>query len=99
MALKKIISVSGKTIIQSNFGPVQLPDAFVELNCYCKVVSVDGGKDGADIKCLMQDKAKNAAAITSYRFTPSVADGAKNFIAQAYEHLKTLPEFADAVDC
>jgi hypothetical protein len=22
-----------------------------------------------------------------------------NFIAQGYEHLKTLPEFADAIDC
>jgi hypothetical protein len=99
MALKKIISVSGKTTVQSNFGPIQLSDTSVELNCYCKVVSVDGGKDGADIKCLMQDKAKGAAAIASYSFTPSVADGAKNFIAQAYEHLKTLPEFTDAVDC
>jgi hypothetical protein len=99
MALKQTISVSGKTTVQSNFGPIQLPDASVELNCYCKVISVDGGKDGADIKCLLRDESKGATAIAGYSFVPSVVDGAENFIAQAYAHLKTLPEFADAVDC
>ena len=34
-----------------------------------------------------------------YTFIPSVADGSANFIQQGYEYLKTLPEFADAVDC
>jgi hypothetical protein len=33
----------------------------------------------------------------TYRFAPSL-DG-KNFITQAYEHLKTLPEFAGATNC
>ena len=32
-----------------------------------------------------------------YSFTPKL-DG-RNFIAQAYEHLKTLPEFTGAADC
>jgi len=35
----------------------------------------------------------------SFDFTPSVVEGAKNFISQGYDHLKTLPEFSDAVDC
>lgn len=34
-----------------------------------------------------------------FAFVPDIADGSANFIAQAYEHLKTLPEFADAIDC
>ena len=32
-----------------------------------------------------------------YSFTPNL-DG-QNFIAQAYNHLKTLPEFSGATDC
>jgi hypothetical protein len=32
-----------------------------------------------------------------YEFTPNL-EGA-NFIAQAYDHLKTLPEFSGAIDC
>lgn len=33
-----------------------------------------------------------------YQFVPSVEDDAPNFIKQGYEHLKSLPEFADAID-
>ena len=33
----------------------------------------------------------------SYTFAPKL-DG-ENFIKQAYEHLKTLEEFKDAIDC
>lgn len=99
MALNQKINVIGKTIIQSDFGPIQMPDTSVEMNCYCKVISVDGGKDGADIKCSLSDAEKGASIVVSYPFIPSVTDGAPNFTAQAYEHIKTLPEFAGAVDC
>lgn len=34
-----------------------------------------------------------------YAFVPDYNDGARNLLAQAYDNLKTLPEFADAVDC
>lgn len=33
----------------------------------------------------------------NYQFKPSM-DG-KNFVAQCYEHLKSLPEYANAQDC
>lgn len=33
-----------------------------------------------------------------YTFVPSVADDAPNDIKQCYEYIKTLPEFADAID-
>jgi hypothetical protein len=35
----------------------------------------------------------------TYDFEVSVQNGAKNFIAQGYDYLKTLPEFAGAQDC
>jgi hypothetical protein len=39
----------------------------------------------------------NAVKKESYQFTPNM--NSDNFIKQAYLHLKSLPEFADAVDC
>lgn len=44
-------------------------------------------------------QAEDFLGIAEYTFTPSVSDGSTNFIQQGYEYLKTLPEFADAVDC
>jgi hypothetical protein len=34
-----------------------------------------------------------------YKFFPDVTTGSVNFAQQAYEYLKTLPEFSDATDC
>lgn len=33
-----------------------------------------------------------------YEFVQSVEEESSNFIKQAYEHLKTLPVFEDAID-
>jgi hypothetical protein len=65
-------------------------------NCYFKVCQVAGTKQGvvASVDGLHSD---SVVSHKEYVFTPSM-DG-KNFIAQAYEHLKTLPEFSGATDC
>lgn len=34
----------------------------------------------------------------SFRFTPSIASDADNFIAQAYSHLKSLDDYSDYTD-
>jgi len=68
-------------------------------NCYIKVTDIKGNKG---IMSFMVDyhKASDQGSIHQKRFTftPSVSDGSANFIKQAYEHLKTLPEFAGATD-
>lgn len=43
------------------------------------------------------DGVKNQLTSQQFTFTPNL--NGQNFIAQAYAHLKTLPEFADATDC
>jgi len=49
---------------------------------------------------VFSDSTKQEKVASAIRFfTPSVSDGSTNFIQQGYEYLKTLPEFADAVDC
>lgn len=97
MALKQIIQLSGKSFVQTNVGPIATGDQDIELDCYVKVVDVAGGKESA------QARVRYASGLSMFErffdFTPSVADDAANFIEQAYVYLKTLPEFADAVDC
>lgn len=86
MALKK-------TITRIAFGQsVAVPDAYI------KVESVTGNKAiiHANVSFMT---ASDGQEIDSLRvgFEPSIDGG--NFIKQAYEHLKTLPEFDGAVDC
>ncbi len=69
-------------------------------DCYIKVGRIVGDKTRLHGTALFMNAAQdNLYFERSYEFVPSVADGSNNFIAQAYAHLKTLPEFAGAVDC
>ena len=71
----------------------------VAIKCHIKIKSISGNKDGfvATVIFTKDTSEGEFIKIKDYCFTPSV-DG-KNFIAQAYEHLKTLPEFIGATDC
>jgi hypothetical protein len=86
MALKK------NFVLQFHDQSIVLPDA------YCKVLRLLGTKDelifDVDIKDTQDGKSYR---VLSHKFAPNL-NGA-NFIAQAYEHLKTLPEFSGAIDC
>jgi hypothetical protein len=67
-------------------------------NCYFKVSHLAGSKLGLAVSVdAMPSKDGSTISRTEFRFTPSM--GADNFIAQAYNYLKTLPEFAGATDC
>lgn len=82
-----------KTITRSAFGqPVIIRDAYV------RVETVSGTKSRlhADVAVLTALDGQEVDRI-KVGFSPAM-DGA-NFIKQAYEHLKTLPEFAGAADC
>ena len=70
-------------------------------NCYVAITNVVGNKTLLEINvAYYADESKSQKLQTKHHtFTPSVADNSANFIAQGYEYLKTLPEFADAVDC
>lgn len=69
--------------------------ALVASGVYVKVISILGDKQSIDftVSFLAGDKKLDEQR---YSFTPNL-DG-PNFIKQAYEHLKTLPEFAGAAD-
>lgn len=77
---------------------IEVQDAYVRID------SVNGNKQQLGIIVrVYKDKAAadgNYAYLENryYNFEPSVETGSPNFIKQGYEHLKTLPEYADAVD-
>lgn len=97
MALKKSMSIEGNVTVtlpggfnfQQGTGNIDLPD------CYIKVERVLASKtEGSADVSFASGSIKYSMA---YQFPVSL-DGS-NFIAQAYDHLKTLPEFVDAQDC
>lgn len=89
MALKKTFSM------ENNFGQTS-----VLSDCYCKITRVIGDKTQLHVNLEIQNSERNRVYRTdTYGFAPSVEVDAKNFIAQAYDYIKTLPEFAGAVDC
>ena len=66
-------------------------------NAYFKVRDVTASKTSASmIVDVFTSQGGTGLDAIKYEFVVSL-DG-NNFIAQAYEHLKTLPEFAGATD-
>lgn len=69
-------------------------------DAYHRVESIGGNKDNLTFKLVSYDGiCTHEVSDNFYNFKPSVADDAFNFIKQCYEYLKTLDEYADAVDC
>ena len=69
-------------------------------NAYIRVEAINGSKNKITASVAIGKKDGDnflVAQSSSYSFVPNL-DG-QNFIAQAYTHLKTLPEFAGAEDC
>lgn len=95
MALKKTFSLTGTKSVAGDFWSVESSPDVVVANCYVKVQSVNGNKDVATAQVSFA--ADKFVGFKQYSFAVNL-DGA-NFIKQAYEHLKTLDEFAGAVDC
>lgn len=84
------------------FTPIGFTQPAVLQNAYIRVESVTGGKNSLSVSVVVyskKDAEMLAAQNLSFAFAPEVGSSAKDFIAQAYNHLKTLPEFAGATDC
>jgi hypothetical protein len=91
----KIMALKINLNLVNNFGQISNL-----TNCYCKVTQIVGDKTKINFKVAVMNEEKNFVyQDETFGFDPSVDENAKNFIAQAYEHLKTLPQFASAVDC
>ena len=71
----------------------------VSAKSYCKIDRVNANKSNAIAFVLYLSEDKSIVlGSKEISFAPSIEDGSKNFIAQAYDHVKTLPEFVGAED-
>ena len=67
-------------------------------NAYIKIDHVNGNKAQVQAKYVVySDKNGDIVEENYVGFVPDMQGS--NFIKQAYEHLKTLPNFAEATDC
>lgn len=71
--------------------------SLTSANVYWRVTNISGNKD---VVSYIIEGYKNDTQIFGYSFsfTPDVSSGSSNFIAQAYAHAKTLPEFSGSED-
>ena len=82
---------------------VNLETGITVSDCYIRLVSIsveNNGSDGGSATALLHffaDRAKPPFASRSVSFLYNLEG--ENPIKQAYEHLKTLPEFEGAIDC
>ena len=97
MALRKIIETEGIVTVQTPFGVIDKGTQQVSFSAYIKVVSVFGNKNLVNASVSFTGDTQQF--IKQYEVPMSVETNSTNFIAQAYAHLKTLPEFAGATDC
>ncbi len=87
MALKKQIT------LKNNFG-----DDVTFNEAYVKVENLIGNKSQLRIDVsILKRQNEQVVDRKNYLFTPDL--NGKNFIAQAYDYMKTLPEWSGAIDC
>lgn len=94
MAFKTIITLSGKSRVEENGLSASVPFS-VQDSMYIKVQRVAGDKTLVNVDVLLTGDSINGKRF--YSFAPDL--NGPNFIKQAYDYLKTLPEFAGAIDC
>ena len=69
----------------------------IVISAYIKVVKIEALKPTSRMYVEISDS--KIFISRSYYFDADLGDLAPNHIKQAYLHLKSLPEFADAVNC
>lgn len=99
MALQNSFSFTGIKSISGDGFFIQYGEESVTTDpLYIKVVNVAGTKETLSASVsFTNNQSGDVVAYKQYEF-PLDLEGS-NPIRQAYEYLKTLPEFADATDC
>lgn len=72
---------------------------FTVANVYWKVMTLTSSKSRARAGVVGLIGEGNTVEVSTKMVEFDVSLEGKNFIAQAYDHIKTLPEFTGASDC
>jgi hypothetical protein len=104
MALKKTIELEGNTSVDTVHGSISTGAAKVAVTAYIKVYKVSGDKNSINANVSFTGDevpvSNNKIQFSKQYIVPvSTETNAPNFIKQAYEYLKTLPEFENSEDC
>ena len=97
MALQKVVQISGESVLRTDFGFVSNGEKTIDVPMYIKVQSVQGDK--SNVTALVVYSSEKCTFQKTFSVPVAVDENSQNFIKQAYEHLKTLPEFAGATNC
>jgi hypothetical protein len=99
MAFTNSLTISGTKFISGDGIYYPIEDAVITTEpLYIKVSTITGNKLNLTATVTFTSQTTGAVVATkSYQFLLDLNGG--NPIKQAYEHLKTLSEFADATDC
>ena len=97
MSLQLNEILTGNLKLETQFAIVDFGIKTESVNIVATVRSMNGTKTEMIADVLY--KTNSVSFVRSYLIPLSVLDGSPNFIRQAYLHLKTLPEFANATDC
>jgi hypothetical protein len=97
MALQKIIEIEGQSIVKTSIGDIENGRQKVLFFAYITVATITGSKN--EISAQVNFKGDGVQFNKQYKFEPSVSENSLNFIAQTYDYLKTLQEFAGAENC
>jgi hypothetical protein len=96
VALKKFLQVDGERLLNTKHGAVKQGPSSINSEFLIHVKYVSGTKE--KITAVVTYESKELKFSNQFEIPVSTLDGSSNFIKQAYEHLKTLPEFEGAAD-
>jgi hypothetical protein len=87
-----------KTVSQSLAQELGISDSQLTVDSYARVVKVVGDKTNVvyNVEFLTMG-SKQRIKNLEFAFVPKTPG--KDFIAQAYDHMKTLSEFSGSTDC
>lgn len=99
MALKHSITITGTGLVTGNGLVINTGQTTITTKpLYIKVEKIVGGKNSVRATVIYVDSdTKDKIAEKTYEFIPTL-DG-DNFIRQAYEYIKSLPDFEGSEDC
>lgn len=80
--------------------PYQINKDLLIKDAYIKILAVQGDKNNLGITIGVYQTSDKVHLIKTehYKFIPDLSVQSNNFIKQGYEYLKSLPEYANAID-